>query len=209
MLRPFLHVIVFKLYHSGVRCDCQFVGSVVAERLAHWNPDRAIQAWAYMYELQYWAKYLTYLCSYSAWVHLSMTNFSALTHWLWNLESYESFAGILVDVLSAADSLVNSSTVATLVHHASTTYITFWMETFFTWIDSHWFHFYSDLSTLQEHHIVEGSKLHLSIRKPGNAAGSGNPDDFFKLLREFLRGHFSEQDTERVMQKFREVSYRL
>ncbi|KAL9960821.1 hypothetical protein ACROYT_G034326 [Oculina patagonica] len=62
----------------------------------------------------------------------------------------------------------------------------------------------ADSSTLQEHQIVEGSKLHLSIRKPGNGASSGNPDDFFKLLREFVRGHFSEQDTERVMQKFRE-----
>lgn len=63
-----------------------------------------------------------------------------------------------------------------------------------------------DSSTLREHQITEGSKLHLSVRKSGNGA-SGNPEDFFGLLREEIRGHFSEQDTERVMQKFREVRH--
>ena len=64
-----------------------------------------------------------------------------------------------------------------------------------------------DSSTLQEHQITEGSKLHLSVRKSGHGASSGNPEDFFGLLREVIRGHFSEQDTERVMQKFKEVCY--
>ena len=64
-----------------------------------------------------------------------------------------------------------------------------------------------DSSTLQEHKITEGSKLHLSVRKLG--ASSGSPEDFFGLLREIIRGHFSEQDTERVMQKFREVCYQF
>ena len=67
----------------------------------------------------------------------------------------------------------------------------------------------SDFSTLQEHKIVEGSKIHLSVRKQGNGTSGGNPDDFFKLLREFLREHFTEQDTEQVIQKFREVCNRL
>ena len=63
----------------------------------------------------------------------------------------------------------------------------------------------SDSSTLREYQIVEGSKLHLSIRKASDEASSANPNDFFGLLRDFLKGHFSEQDTERVMLKFREV----
>jgi len=64
-----------------------------------------------------------------------------------------------------------------------------------------------DSSTLQEHQITEGSKLHLSVRKSGHGASSGNPEDFFGLLKEVIRGHFSEQDTERVMQTFREVCH--
>lgn len=64
-----------------------------------------------------------------------------------------------------------------------------------------------DSSTLGEHQITEGSKLHLSVRKSGQGASSGNPEDFFGLLKEVIKGHFSEQDTERVMQKFREVCY--
>lgn len=62
----------------------------------------------------------------------------------------------------------------------------------------------ADSSTLQEHQISDGSKLHLSVRKSGHGASSGNPEDFFGLLREVIRGHFNEQDTERVMQKFKE-----
>ena len=66
-----------------------------------------------------------------------------------------------------------------------------------------------DSSSLREHQITEGSKLHLSVRKLGHGASSGNPEDFFGLLREVIRSHFSEQDTERVMQKFREVCFHL
>lgn len=62
----------------------------------------------------------------------------------------------------------------------------------------------ADSSTLRDHHIVDGSKLHLSVRKLSDGASSGNSSDFFGLLRDFLRGHFSEQDTERVMLKFKE-----
>lgn len=62
----------------------------------------------------------------------------------------------------------------------------------------------ADSSTLGEHQITEGSKLHLSVRKSGQGASSGNSEDFFGLLKEVIKGHFSEQDTERVMQKFRE-----
>lgn len=62
----------------------------------------------------------------------------------------------------------------------------------------------SDSSTLREHHIVDGSKLHLSVKKHTDGASSGNTSEFFRLLRDFLRGHFSEQESEQVMQKFME-----
>ena len=54
---------------------------------------------------------------------------------------------------------------------------------------------------------MDGSKLHLSIKKPGDGASSDNADDFFSQLRIFVRGHFSAQDTEKVMAKFKEVCY--
>lgn len=62
----------------------------------------------------------------------------------------------------------------------------------------------ADSSTLREHHIVDGSKLHLSMKKQTDGASSGNTSEFFRLLRDFLRGHFSEQESEQVMQKFKE-----
>ena len=68
---------------------------------------------------------------------------------------------------------------------------------------------FSDSSILHEHQIVDGSKLHLSIRKPVDGASAENPDEFFGQLRELLKGHFSAQDTERVLAKFKEVCYRL
>lgn len=63
----------------------------------------------------------------------------------------------------------------------------------------------SDSSTLRDHHIVDGSKLHLSVKKQSEGASSGNNSEFFGLLRDLLRSHFSEQDTEQVMKKFKEV----
>lgn len=61
-----------------------------------------------------------------------------------------------------------------------------------------------DSSTLRDHHIVDGSKLHLSVKKQSEGASSGNNSEFFGLLRDLLRSHFSEQDTEQVMKKFKE-----
>lgn len=52
---------------------------------------------------------------------------------------------------------------------------------------------------------MDGSKIHLSIKKLGDGASSDTDNDFFGLLRNFLRSHFSAQDTERVMSKFKEV----
>lgn len=65
----------------------------------------------------------------------------------------------------------------------------------------------SDSSFLREHQIIDGSKLHLSVRKPGDGASGESPDEFFSQLREIVRGHFSAQDTERVMAKFKEVCF--
>lgn len=62
----------------------------------------------------------------------------------------------------------------------------------------------ADSSTLREHHIVDGSKLHLSVKKQTDGVSGGNANEFFRLLRDFLKGHFSEHDTEQVMQKFKE-----
>lgn len=63
-----------------------------------------------------------------------------------------------------------------------------------------------DSSILCEHQIVEGSKLHLSVRKPGDGAASAeDPNEFFAQLRDLLKQHFSAQDTEKVMAKFKEV----
>lgn len=65
-----------------------------------------------------------------------------------------------------------------------------------------------DSSILHEHQIIDGSKLHLSIRKQGDGASSSeDPNEFFVQLRDFLRGHFSSQDAEKVMAKFKEVWY--
>lgn len=52
---------------------------------------------------------------------------------------------------------------------------------------------------------MDGSKIHLSIKKLGDGASSDTDNDFFGQLRNFLRSHFSAQDTERVMSKFKEV----
>ena len=52
---------------------------------------------------------------------------------------------------------------------------------------------------------MDGSKIHLSVKKLGGGASSDTDNDFFGLLRIFLRGHFSAQDAERVMSKFKEV----
>ena len=52
---------------------------------------------------------------------------------------------------------------------------------------------------------MDGSKIHLSIKKLGDGASSDTDNDFFGLLRNFLRSHFSTQDTERVISKFKEV----
>ncbi|CAH3182978.1 unnamed protein product [Porites evermanni] len=62
----------------------------------------------------------------------------------------------------------------------------------------------ADSSHLHEYQIVDGSKIHLSIKKLGDGASSDTDNDFFGLLRNFLRSHFSAQDTERVMSKFKE-----
>ena len=56
---------------------------------------------------------------------------------------------------------------------------------------------------------MDGSKIHLSIKKLGDGASSDTDNDFFGLLRNFLRSHFSAQDTERVMSKFKEVCDRF
>lgn len=52
---------------------------------------------------------------------------------------------------------------------------------------------------------MDGSKIHLSVKKLGGGASSDTDNDFFGLLRNVLRGHFSAQDAERVMSKFKEV----
>ncbi|XP_073228963.1 uncharacterized protein [Porites lutea] len=62
----------------------------------------------------------------------------------------------------------------------------------------------ADSSHLREYQIVDGSKIHLSIKKLGDGASSDTDNDFFGLLRNFLRSHFSAQDTERVISKFKE-----
>lgn len=68
-----------------------------------------------------------------------------------------------------------------------------------------YFFLFLDSSPLHEYQIVDGSKIHLSIKKLGDGASSDTDNDFFGLLRNFLRSHFSAQDTERVMSKFKEV----
>ncbi|XP_068758572.1 ubiquitin-like protein 4A [Montipora capricornis] len=62
-----------------------------------------------------------------------------------------------------------------------------------------------DTTCLREHLILDGSKLHLSIKQ--QSVGSANvedPNEFYVQLRVFLRKHFSAQDTEKVMAKFKE-----
>lgn len=62
----------------------------------------------------------------------------------------------------------------------------------------------ADASRLRDHRIVDGSKLHLSVKQETTVGNIEDPNEFNTQLRIFLKRHLNTQDTEKVMAKFKE-----
>ncbi|XP_015774629.1 PREDICTED: ubiquitin-like protein 4A isoform X1 [Acropora digitifera] len=62
----------------------------------------------------------------------------------------------------------------------------------------------ADASRLRDHRIVDGSKLHLSVKQETTVENIEDPNEFNTQLRIFLKRHLNTQDTEKVMAKFKE-----
>lgn len=62
----------------------------------------------------------------------------------------------------------------------------------------------ADASRLRDHRIVDGSKLHLSVKQETTVGNIEDPNEFNTQLRIFLKKHLNTQDTEKVMAKFKE-----
>lgn len=62
----------------------------------------------------------------------------------------------------------------------------------------------ADASRLRDHRIVDGSKLHLSVKQETTVGNTEDPNEFNTQLRIFLKRHLNTQDTEKVMAKFKE-----
>lgn len=62
----------------------------------------------------------------------------------------------------------------------------------------------ADASRLRDHRIVDGSKLHLSVKQETTVGNIEDPKEFNTQLRIFLKRHLNTQDTEKVMAKFKE-----
>lgn len=62
----------------------------------------------------------------------------------------------------------------------------------------------ADASRLRDHRIVDGSKLHLSVKQETTVGNIEDPNEFNTQLRIFLKRHLNTQDTEKVVAKFKE-----
>lgn len=67
-----------------------------------------------------------------------------------------------------------------------------------------WKYWLTDASRLRDHRIVDGSKLHLSVKQETTVGNIEDPNEFNTQLRIFLKRHLNTQDTEKVMAKFKE-----
>ena len=62
----------------------------------------------------------------------------------------------------------------------------------------------ADSSTLSEHKICDNSKLHLFNKRKTSQSTPQQQDALWRELRKFLNRHFSEADTEVVLNNFKE-----